>query len=310
MRISSRFGPVLAALSLALAAGLAGPVSPAQALTPKYALPFQAGYAARISQTPGGSPNHTDVYNSSAVDWAVPSGTPVVASQTGKVYFEGWNGPGGIVALIDHGGDNCSQYAHLRSTIIDKGQRVLRGQVIGYSGASSNGSQSGVAPHLHWAGVACSTSKAKFTINTEERGTSYPVGVTVTSKNAGASLTNTRSGRCLDVKGGSTTPGTAVQLYDCNGTSSQMWKATNGELRVFSSTRCLDISGGAIKSGTLIQSYTCNGTSSQKWKVYADGTVRPTVATALCLDAVGGGTANGVRVQIYACNGSGAQQWK
>src|SRR5262249_38808084 len=43
------------------------------------------------------------------------------------------------------------------------------------------------------------------------------------SGNASGTLKNPASGRCLDDPGASTSPGTALQLYDCNGSSAQNW---------------------------------------------------------------------------------------
>jgi len=85
-------------------------------------------------------------------DIAVNTGTPVVASADGTIYFEGWGqnsswvgAVAGIAVLINHS-DSFTGYAHLSSTIVSKGQRVSQGQVIGYSGAT--GGVTG--PHLHF----------------------------------------------------------------------------------------------------------------------------------------------------------------
>ena len=40
---------------------------------------------------------------------------------------------------------------------------------------------------------------------------------------AGGGLLNPQSGRCLDVPAANPTDGTALQLYDCNGTAAQKW---------------------------------------------------------------------------------------
>jgi len=299
--------------------GSNSPVTPAcsstsPAGTGAMSLPFQAGTAVAVTQSPNSGPTHNDAYNSTAVDWKVGSGTPVVASAAGTIYFEGWTtgsyAPAGIMVLIDHGSDNCTQYAHLSRTVIDKGQRVLKGQLIGYSGGSGYNSQTYWPAHLHWAGVSCQTQQAKFVVNTAEAGTTYTAGATYTSRNNGDDLLNPRSNRCLDVAGGNTASGTPVQLYDCNGTNAQKWLYTSLDpkpLKVFG-TRCLDVQGGRMTSGTKVQSYACNGTAAQKWNVNQNGTI--TTWNGLCLDAVGGGTANGTRIQIYTCNGTGAQVWR
>jgi len=85
-------------------------------------------------------------------DIAVNTGTPVVASADGTIFFEGWGqnsswmgAVAGIAILINHG-DAFTGYAHLSSTIVSKGQRVVQGQLIGYSGAT--GGVTG--PHVHF----------------------------------------------------------------------------------------------------------------------------------------------------------------
>ena len=87
------------------------------------------------------------------IDFAVPHNTPVYAADEGSVVFEGWGGEkeswagsiAGIYIRLNHG-RSFSGYAHLSRTIINKGQKVKKGQLIGYSGSS------GVAtgPHLHF----------------------------------------------------------------------------------------------------------------------------------------------------------------
>jgi len=148
-----------------------------------FALPFPAGARYVITTAPG-TGSHRDAWNLNAVDFANGrAGGAVVASAGGTVRFEGWNGAGGIIVLIDHGNDRCTQYAHLSSTIIDRGNVVGRGQQIGTVGGSSNGRMNAYAPHLHWNMVRCSNSTSLETINTIERGTSYPAGLTVVSQN-------------------------------------------------------------------------------------------------------------------------------
>ena len=49
-------------------------------------------------------------------------------------------------------------------------------------------------------------------------------------------------GKCVDVAGASTANGTAVQLYDCNGTAAQQWTVgTDGTIRALG--KCLDVAG-------------------------------------------------------------------
>ncbi|MFD0431115.1 FG-GAP-like repeat-containing protein [Streptomyces zhihengii] len=114
----------------------------------------------------------------------MPTGTPIVASAAGTVHFEGWSTGGGIMALIDHGDNLCSQYAHLSSTVVNAGGRVAQGQRIGTSGATGNAT----GPHLHWNLVHCDSWRSRAIPNTVETGTSYPTGYAPVSQNGGQTL--------------------------------------------------------------------------------------------------------------------------
>ncbi|WP_433509308.1 endo-1,4-beta-xylanase [Nonomuraea sp. CA-143628] len=114
------------------------------------------------------------------------------------------------------------------------------------------------------------------------------------------------SGRCLDVPNATTTDGTQVQLWDCNGQSNQQWSSTSaGEVKVYGN-KCLDAAGTG--NGAKVQIYSCWGGDNQKWRVNSDGTIVG-VQSGLCLDAVGAGTGNGTRIQLYSCSGGNNQKW-
>lgn len=80
------------------------------------------------------------------IDYAAPSGTPVVALGDGVVTFKGWSGGGGNTIKIKHPGNYVTSYMHLKGYAkgISKGSRVSQGQLIGYVG--STGLSTG--PHL------------------------------------------------------------------------------------------------------------------------------------------------------------------
>ena len=80
------------------------------------------------------------------VDYAAPSGTPVVALGDGVVTHRGWAGGGGNTIKIKHPGNYVTSYMHLKGYAkgIVVGSRVSRGQLIGYVG--STGVSTG--PHL------------------------------------------------------------------------------------------------------------------------------------------------------------------
>lgn len=85
-------------------------------------------------------------------DYATAPNSPVYAADEGTIAFEGWGqnhswmgSAAGICVLINHGG-LYGGYAHLVSTVVNKGQSVVKGQLIGYSG--STGAATG--PHTHF----------------------------------------------------------------------------------------------------------------------------------------------------------------
>ncbi len=80
------------------------------------------------------------------VDIGAPSGAKIVAADTGKVIFVGWQGGYGQVIIIDHGAGMSTLYAHQSKFAVSSGQTVVKGQVIGYVG--STGWSTG--PHLHF----------------------------------------------------------------------------------------------------------------------------------------------------------------
>ena len=91
------------------------------------------------------------------LDLAVPAGTPVYAADEGTVVFEGWGksgasgyagwmgAPAGICIVINHIG-SYGGYAHLMNTVVNNGQVVKKGQLIGHVGATGAATGS----HLHF----------------------------------------------------------------------------------------------------------------------------------------------------------------
>ena len=82
------------------------------------------------------------------VDWANPTGTPILASGNGTVESAGWKGGYGRYVRINHTNGYSTGYGHMSGFAkgIEPGARVRQGQVIGYVG--STGMSTG--PHLHY----------------------------------------------------------------------------------------------------------------------------------------------------------------
>ena len=114
-------------------------------------------------------------------------------------------------------------------------------------------------------------------------------------------------GKCVDVAGANSANGTAVQLYDCNGSAAQSWTvAADGTLRALG--KCMDLAGGGTANGTQVQLYDCNGSGAQQWQPQSGGALM-NPQSGRCLDATGVSSANGTRLQIWDCSGGANQKW-
>ncbi len=119
-------------------------------------------------------------------------------------------------------------------------------------------------------------------------------------------LLNPWSGMCLADPGFSTTNGTRVVLWPCNGYTNQSWTLPAGPVTSQIPGMCLDDLGDQAANGSKVVLSACDGTPEQAWQAAADGTVR---VNGKCLDVEHGDTATGSAVDLYACNGTGAQLW-
>ncbi|MDA0774720.1 MAG: M23 family metallopeptidase [Bacteroidetes bacterium] len=81
------------------------------------------------------------------MDFTAPTGTPIYASGDGVVKRVDNRATGyGNHIRIDHGFGYVSLYAHLSKYNVKRGQKVKRGDVIGYVGSTGRS----VGPHLHY----------------------------------------------------------------------------------------------------------------------------------------------------------------
>ncbi len=79
-------------------------------------------------------------------DYRASVGTPIPATNRGKVVYVGNMFYSGNQVVVDHGGDIFSIYAHLSEIKVKVDQMVDKGDVLGLSGATGRVS----GPHLHW----------------------------------------------------------------------------------------------------------------------------------------------------------------
>ena len=96
------------------------------------------------------------------VDFAAPSGTPVLAAGAGKVAFAGKQGGYGNVVMLRHGGAYSTAYAHLSRFApgMRAGARVSQADVVGYVGMTGWAT----GPHLHYEFRVDNVQKNPLTI--------------------------------------------------------------------------------------------------------------------------------------------------
>jgi murein DD-endopeptidase MepM/ murein hydrolase activator NlpD len=82
------------------------------------------------------------------IDFAVPTGTPVMAAGDGTIIFAGAGGEYGNLVVIKHGNSYATAYGHLSRFApgMRTGAHVRQGDVVAYSGMTGLAT----GPHLHY----------------------------------------------------------------------------------------------------------------------------------------------------------------
>ncbi len=149
-------------------------VFPAPQTSP-YVLPYEVGRSFKVEKTT--SHGGTQYYS---VDFAMPTGTPVVASRNGRVvnaqfgFRDGDNVFGHENLIwIQHEDGTVARYFHFShaSGRVQTGDWVSQGQVIALSDNTGNST----GPHLHFDVVQCLTGLTPADINAVPCGQSLPL---------------------------------------------------------------------------------------------------------------------------------------
>lgn len=82
----------------------------------------------------------------SGTDFRAPMGSGILATASGKVVSADWNAGYGRMVEIEHAGGFTTRYAHMSQILVQQGQTVVSGDLIGKVG--STGRSTG--PHLHY----------------------------------------------------------------------------------------------------------------------------------------------------------------
>ena len=119
-----------------------------------------------------------------------------------------------------------------------------------------------------------------------------------------ASLTGAikgENGLCLDLDGGLTDDGTAVQIATCEDSDTQRWTvATDGTLQV--AGKC-----ALIVDDDTVHIASCDGRTTAQWRVV--GFTLVNAANTECLTDPANGTSPGTAVTVTRCTTAANQQW-
>lgn len=101
---------------------------------------LSSAYGLRFHPILGGYRQHK------GVDLAAPAGSPIYATADGVVSRADWAGGYGLAVELRHAGGIETRYGHMSRLNVAAGQRVRKGDTIGFVG--STGRSTG--PHLHY----------------------------------------------------------------------------------------------------------------------------------------------------------------
>ncbi|WIM92994.1 M23 family metallopeptidase [Actinoplanes oblitus] len=193
----------------------------AEAATKAYYLPFPAGVSYRVTQGWDGSFSHNgSEYVRYAVDFAMPSGSTVVASAPGVVYASYYSADSwGNTVVIKHPWGECTRYSHLSSRKVVEGQSVTQAQIVGISGATGNVS----GAHLDFKAENCGNRYSIKMAFQEYGGSLYDSAVqgkTLTSRNSPA--------KPVDTVGMWNAAGHSFHLLGANAAGNSTWAFTYG----------------------------------------------------------------------------------
>lgn len=116
-----------------------GPIS-IPSIQPIAKFTFTSAYGVRSDPFQGSAAMHA------GIDLASPTGTPIYATADGVVDRAEWFGGYGNMVQIEHGKGIATRYGHMSKIAAREGERVKRGDLIGYVGSTGRSTGS----HLHY----------------------------------------------------------------------------------------------------------------------------------------------------------------
>lgn len=122
-------------LEVSVEEGMARSVSPLSRMPP-----VSSRFGWRNDPLSGGERMHT------GIDLPSAFGTPVRATMPGRVRTSGWAGGYGNLIEIEHGNGVSTRYGHLSRRLVNEGDSVPAGAIIGFVGSTGRSTGN----HLHY----------------------------------------------------------------------------------------------------------------------------------------------------------------
>jgi hypothetical protein len=134
-------------------------------------------------------------------------------------------------------------------------------------------------------------------------------------------IVNKQNGKVLEVAGGSTSAGAAIQQRAYSGGSNQKWTITQistGKYKVINvkSGKALDLNGSSTTDGTALVQQTYGGKATQLWSFQSladqagNYEISPSGKLSSTVWPASGSTTDGAAVQAITYNTSDAQKWQ
>ena len=157
------------------------------------------------------------------------------------------------------------------------------------------------------AGAACYLIAFSFLINSLDLAQALAARFQDQEPVAYAGEIRGKDDKCLDIPGGVTEDGTALDYRACSGAPGQQWTIKDG-LIAGKDGRCIDIPEGKTTDGAVLNLWECeDGAEEQQWEMVRGALIGK---DGVCIGLAGGRTDDGAPVQVSRCDGGAGQKWK
>ncbi len=234
-------------------------------------------------------------------------------------------------ASLSFGGQNVVTRSAIQSiTITNSTAQALNANTIALNGANpadfavGNNCGTSLAPgascavYVNFTPMFAGSRSATLAVPVSGSGAQTAVALNGTGVLQGRfEIVSMRTGKVLEVAGGSTSNGASIQQNALNGFEEQQWQLLptgDGyyEIQNTLTGKALDVTGGYTAGGTLIQQWDYLSTADQQWQLVPIDDVHYAIVnrnSGLALDVRNGSTANGAQIQQWPYLGDQQQLW-